>query len=58
MKNRTLFSRASTLQHHTQEKLMNATTRRNFKPLGQLAIIVAIGFVSAAGLSLAIPVCP
>lgn len=27
---------------------MNATTRRNFKPLGPLAIIVALGLVSAA----------
>ncbi len=34
MKKRTLFSRASTLQQHTQEKVINATTRRKLKPLG------------------------
>ena len=48
MKNRTLLSIVSALQHHTQEKVMNATTRWNLKPLSVLALIVAIGLVSAA----------
>ncbi len=43
-----------TPQHHTQEKVMHATTRMNFKPLALLAAVVALGLVSAA-LSLADP---